>query len=122
MRKTVDVDADARADLAGSPAPVAQKDRDRSVGLARHDPGRKLHGSAAITQLDDVFVLDTEPAAPGRADERGVVPGELGQGLGQFLQPAVVGPAAVPDRRVGTEEDLEALRTAVAGSARDGNP
>ncbi len=44
--KTVDVDADARADLAGSPPPVSQENRDRSVGLTRHDPGRKLHGSA----------------------------------------------------------------------------
>ena len=115
--QTVDVDADARADLAGPPPPVAQKNRHRSLGLARHDPGRKLHGFAAITQLDDVFVLDTEPLCQGRAEERGIVPGQLGQGLGQFLEPAVIGPAAVTDRRVGAEEDLETLRTSVSPAA-----
>ena len=77
-------------------APVSQENRDRSLGLPRHDPGRNLHGFAAITQLDDVFVLDTEPACQGRAQERGIVPGEFGQRLGQLLEPAVIGEAAVP--------------------------
>ena len=37
------------------------------------------------------------------ADEHGVVPGQLRDRLGQLLQPAVVGEAAVEDRRIGAE-------------------
>ena len=77
-------------------------------------PGMIQAGSctdlAPIAQLDDVFVLDAEPLCQGRAQERGIVPRELRERLGQLLEPAVIGPPAVPDRRVGPEDDLEAFR------------
>ena len=40
-------------------------------------------------------VRQTEILCGGRADQRGIVPGQLGDRLGQFLQPAIVGKAAV---------------------------
>ena len=43
----------------------------------------------------------------GRAHQGGVVPGEFGDGLGNLLQPAVVGRAAIPDVGIGAEDDLE---------------
>ena len=45
-----------------------------------------------------------------RVHPGGTVPGDLGQRLGQLLQPAIVGEAAVPDGRIGPEDDLEAGR------------
>ena len=43
-------------------------------------------------------------------DQRGVVPGELGNRLGQFLQPAVVGKAAVVNARIRTEDEFDVSR------------
>ena len=50
-------------------------------------------------------------------DERGVVPGQLGDRLGQFLEPADVVEPAVPDGRVGPEDDLESRPASRAGLA-----
>ena len=52
-----------------------------------------------------------------RRDERGVVPRQLGHRLRQFLQPAVVREAAVVDRRVAAEVDLDAVDRARRGCA-----
>ncbi len=48
-------------------------------------------------QLDHVFCLQTHPRGHCRPDQHGVIPGDLGHRLGQFLQPAVVGELAVVD-------------------------
>ncbi len=65
-------------------------------------------------------VLATRRLIPSRsrgawAEQDGIVPGYLGQRLGQFLQPAVVGEAAVENARIGTEEHIQ--RRAGGGSA-----
>ena len=39
--------------------------------------------------------------------QRGVVPGELGERLGEFLQPAIIGEAAVPDGGIGPERNFQ---------------
>ena len=113
----IDIDADAVADPARAPAPVAQRDGDRRVGLTRHDPGRNLHCPPALAELDNVLLLDPQPARQGRADQGGVVPGQARQRLGQFLEPGVVGESAVPDGRVGPEDDLQASALVAARGA-----
>ena len=55
----------------------------------------------------DVSARRPHLLGPGGADERHIVPGQPGQGLGQFLEPTVVGEPAVPDRRVGPEDQLQ---------------
>ena len=52
----------------------------------------------------------------------GIVPGELGDRLGQFLQPAVVGEAAVVDRRVGPENHFQLACRAAASAAVPRSP
>ena len=111
--KRIDVDADARPDPSRPAAAVPQEDRDRLIGLPRHDPGRYLHRAAASAELDHVFVFDAEPSRRRRAQKRRAVPRELRERLGQFLKPAVVRVPAVPDRRVGSEDDLQASRSVV---------
>ena len=119
--KSVHVDANTRADFACARLPVSQKYRHRPVGLTGHDPRRKLDSASLITELDDVFILDSQPPRKARSEERGVAPGELGQGLGKFLQPAVVGPPAIADGRVGPEKDLEAFRTTICRPRGNGD-
>ena len=76
--------------------------------MARSDEYRHAQLAALVRDLNDVAVADTEPLRGGRRDQRGVVPRQLGDRLGQFLQPAVVGEAAVVDGRVAAEVHLEA--------------
>src|SRR5437660_757864 len=92
----------------------------RSITMARHDPDRGADLPAIQIQLDDicleaavlaaVFVAaraDAELLGRRRAHERGIIPRELGDRLGEFLKPAVVGKAAVVNRRVRLKDDLE---------------
>ena len=54
-----------------------------------------------------VGLFDPQIARALRADQRGVVPSELGDRVGQLLEPAVVGVAAVVELRIRHEDDLE---------------
>ena len=47
------------ADASRHPPPVAEKDGDRLIGLARHDEDRHPRGHAAVAQLDDVAAIET---------------------------------------------------------------
>ena len=118
------------ADVAGARAAVAEVHGDAVVGVAGDREQRAADRAAAIAQLDDVAddlsVLAAlqrrrarrlERRGRRRADERGVVPGQLGERLRQLLQPAVVGEAAVEDGRVGAEDDLERRRRPAAAAA-----
>ena len=71
-RERIDVDPDLVADPAGTPTPVAQRDGDRILGLARQDVGRNLQPFPAIPQLDGpaplLGLLDPELPRQGRAD------------------------------------------------------
>ena len=107
-----------RADLVGiepevvrhppcAGAAVAQMRGHRVGGLAWHDPRGALHAPAVQAQLDHVLVVDAQARRGGRAQLDRVVPGELGERLGQFLKPAEIGESAVVHRRVGTEHDVE---------------
>ena len=60
-------------------------------------------------ELDHVFDFDLETLRHLWADEDGVVPGELGHRLGQFLEPAVVGELAVVDGGVAADVELDSV-------------
>ena len=61
---------------------------------------------------DHVLVLDLQPLGHLRRHEQRIVPGHLGHRLGKFLQPAVVGEAAVVDGRIAAEVDFDGVLTA----------
>ena len=77
-----------------------------------------LQRAALVGQLQHVAGLHAEAVRGGGAQDRGVVPGELGDRLGQFLQPAVIGEAAVVDRGVGAEDDFELAAELLGSGAR----
>src|SRR5215470_6143382 len=125
------IEAGAITDLARMRPAIAEMQCHALVCMAWHDPGRNSQGSSFIAKLDHVgkysSVFSTSGADPigqtealgsFRADEGGIVPGELRQGLRQLLQPTVVGKAAVEKRRVGPERNLQrasGLRLCVLG-------
>ena len=131
----VGVEADLVAALppnlpAASPA-VAQVDGDGAVGVTRHDPDGRAHRRIAETQLDDVRVKaavlaavgvaaegDAQFQGRGRAEDGRIVPGNGGDRLGHFLEPAVVGKATVVDCRVRLENELVTLRCRSGRAAR----
>ena len=108
------------ADAAGAAAAVAEEHRDRLRRMPGDHEHRHAHGVAAIFQLDDVAFTQAALLGEPRADPRRRVPGDLGIRLRQFLQPAVVGEAAVPDGRIGPEDDFEAARRGRSGRGRSG--
>ena len=65
--------------------------RHRAIHMARLHEYRRLERPALVSQLHHVASFDAEAMRRGRAEECRVVPSELGDGLGQLLQPAVVG-------------------------------
>src|SRR5262245_26648761 len=88
--------------------------------MAGNDPDGRTQGSALVPKLDEVgeyfavfpapranLIRQAEALGSSWTDERGVVPGELGQRLWQLLQPTVVGKAAVEDRRVGLKTNFQ---------------
>ena len=77
-----------------------------------------LQRAALVGQLQHVARLHAQAVRGRRAEDRGVVPGELGDRLGQFLQPAVVGEAAVVNRGVGPEDDFELAAELLGSGAR----
>src|SRR3954463_903370 len=57
------------------------------------------------------MIRKAKPFRSSRTDNGRVFPGKFGQRLGQFLEPAVVGESAVPDRGIWTEGDFERIRS-----------
>src|SRR4051812_26090243 len=106
------------ADVSRYLAAVAVEHRDRVVGMSRNDRDRQLGEVAAIAQLDQVSVLEPLLLGSRHAHPRARVPRDLRDRLGQLLQPAVVREAAIPDGRVGAENDLETRPSLVTGNWR----
>ena len=106
----VAVVADAVADPPG-----ARRPRPRyTVTASAACPGWIHTGARSVAalqrDLDLVAVAHAEAHGRGGRDQHGVVPGDLGQRLGQLLQPAVVGEAAVVDGRVRRESHFVPAR------------
>ena len=85
--------------------------------MAGHDRRPAASRSAPrYLQLDDVAVAAASAALASFGLTHAVgVPRDLRQRLRQFLQPAVVGEAAVRDRRVWPEDDLQTRHRSVGG-------
>ena len=114
----VDVEAGAVADASGARAAVAEMKRQRVGRVPGRNPHRDAQRVVALPQLDDVAADERQARGGRRPDQRGVVPGELGERLRQLLQPGVVGEAAVVDARIGPEDDFEPLRRRCAALRR----
>ncbi len=73
-------------------------------------------------QLDQIAIIEFQLAISRifHADDQGVVPHQLGQRIGRFLQPAVVGEAAIVSVRVGIKAEGETARAATSGAGKFG--
>ncbi len=74
-----------------------------------HDPRRSSHDLAAVLNVDDVPIGETQTLGHRGRDEHDVVPGQLGERLGELLEPPVVCVSAVVDGRIRPEDDLGSL-------------
>ena len=97
---------------------VAERDGDHAIRHSGKEPDGELERAAVVIEADPILVLEAERFGRRRADERGVVPGQLGEGIGKLLQPPVVGEATVVKRRGGKKDDLQATTS----STRDRAP
>ena len=82
-------------DATGCGATAAEDQADREARLAGHRVASDREFATADFHLDDAVVLEAELFGRRRADECVVVPGDLGEKVGGFLQPRVVGEATV---------------------------
>ncbi|HJQ79463.1 MAG TPA: hypothetical protein VJ828_05885 [Lacipirellulaceae bacterium] len=94
--------------------------RHTAVSVAGHDPAGAAHSPPIDFKFDQVGVNVTALAAMAanparnpntltrrRTHQYDVVPSYLGNRLGQFLEPAIVGEAAVEDARIGAKENIQ---------------
>ena len=105
----VGVEARPAADPSRLAASVAEIDGDAVVGMAGNDQNGGLDLLAVQRDLDDIRLLELVFDQSGVADQRGVVPGEVGDRLGQLLQPADIGVAPVVERGIRAEDDLDRI-------------
>ena len=56
-----------------------------------------------------ILVADAESLGQVGLMQGDIVPGQPGERLGQFLKPAVIGEPAIPDHRVGLEDEFQSL-------------
>ena len=102
------------------PAPsVTQVQGDGIIGVARHNPDGRFHRLPVRAQLHHIAVGHAQlPGARG-TDQRGVVPGQLGERLGQFLQPAIVGETAIPNGGIGAQDNFDSACAAAFAAAAE---
>ncbi|PYR70195.1 MAG: hypothetical protein DMF88_03480, partial [Acidobacteria bacterium] len=103
------VEPDLGSDPPDALTTVAEREGHHAVRHAGEDPDRKLEGAARVIDTHQRGILETEHLGGLLAHERGVVPYELGQGIGKLLQPRVVREPAVVNGR-GHGADLLARR------------
>src|SRR5262245_34769480 len=99
--------------------------------MAFQCPEGRSYTTSLQCQFHNLLVCYIRPV-PGRktkahrgrkANENCVVPGKLGQRLGQFLEPAVVGESSIENCWIGTEYDFNfVLDIAIPQSARRTHP
>ena len=110
------VDADAVAHRAGGAASAAHPGHGAVARLARHDHDRHPHAATGIRKLHFVALL--QPGAPRRRrrQQQRVVPDDLADRAGQFLEPGIVGVAAVQQVGIGADQQVQRLRGRPAAS------
>ena len=85
IAKPVGVETDAVADHAGVRAAVAERKRDRVRRLAGRDPDGKFKAFTSDLANDNIAVDQREISGESGADERGIVPDQMGKRPRQFL-------------------------------------
>ncbi len=116
----VGIETLVRAGVARLLAAVSQRQDHDAIGLARQPPRGSGDFAVRKRNVNDVRInLAVLPATRPDvvrqaqlsrclgADQRGIVPGELGDRLWQFLQPAVIGETPVVDARIGAEDEFK---------------
>ena len=88
--------------------------------MAGRNNYRRLHAAVAHGELNNVVFFQAELGERSAGDDGRVVPAQIRHRLGQLLQPAHVGPAAVVDVRVGPEDDLDGILRRGRGNVRAG--
>ena len=81
----VAVETDPPADATGGRPAVAERDRDREIRLTGEDHGGDLQGPAFELQPDHVAVGHAQSLRRFGAEDRGVIPGQLGDRVGELL-------------------------------------
>src|SRR5438477_266320 len=107
------VGPDAVSHPAGLRPAVSQMKRERTWRVAGRDPHRYSQLPPGVLKLHNVAGTKLQAVGQRGSDERSVMPGELRERLGKFLQPAVIGEAPVPQRGIGTEQDVDLGRLAL---------
>ena len=110
-REQVGIKTDARAHMAGPAPSVAQVQGEGIIGLAGRNPDGRLHPLPVRAQLHHIAVRHAQLVGARGADQSGVVPSQLGEGLGQFLQPTIVREAAIPNRGIRAQDDFDSACT-----------
>ncbi len=105
----ISVETHPLAHAAGHRPAVAQRHRDREVRLAGKDQGGDLQAAAGEVQPHDVAGGHAQRLRGRRADDGGVIPGQLGDRVGELLQPAVIGEPAVVDLGIAVQDEFEVI-------------
>ena len=104
--------AELVADPSGARAAIAERQSDRIFCLPRHHPHRPLNVPIADGDLDAIAIRQCQmPRKPG-TDADDISPGQCRQRLWQFLQPADIGEAAVPNRGIGMKQKVDIVLSA----------
>ena len=118
--KDVGIGPHVLADPAARRSAVAQRQADRVIRLAGKQHGGDFQAPAVKLEPDHVAVGQTQLPGRCRAHQRGVAPRELGDRVGELLEPAVVGVPAVIELGVAIEDQLE-IRARQRRRARPGS-
>src|SRR5204863_5292735 len=74
-------------------APVAERETEGIIRLPRLNPGGAFQLPPAQLELHDIAVLNSQLLRRLAADQDHVVPGDLGDRVGELMKPAAVVPA-----------------------------
>ena len=83
--------------------------RHHAVGMTGQHQNWQLHGFFADRDAQQIVVPHIELRRQRKRQNRHVIPRRFQQRLGQLLQPRVVGETSVPNRRIGTKGDFDAV-------------
>ena len=111
----VGTEADVGTDAAGLGAAIAEENCDGVVGMSGLRPDRSADFAAIDIDLDDIAGVQAGLLRLVGTYQHAIVPAKIHDRLGRFLQPAVVGAAAVVDHRIAAEDDFHHLRADAVG-------
>ena len=105
------VRADARADGAARGTAETEREGDLIVVHPRVPVRGRHELRVARVDFDEVAACELHLVETARRDRERPAPGDAGNGIGQFVEPAVVGRAPVRQREVRIQLQLEARRS-----------